>query len=143
MHTASSVPWLGIVSIVDILVFGIYMMAAAQIGAAWLVVAFWAFVLLALIARALTTRRMSAIARMVATEQRSVALALHSAIHHPLLWISMQTRIALALGIVFLMAVKPDLVGALVAVGVSLVAGVIVALLTQGNENAQHQEKSV
>lgn len=141
LHTASRVPWLGIVSMVDILIFGVYMMAAAQIGAAWLIVAFWALVVLALIALALTTRRMSAIARMVATEQGSVTLALHNAIRHPLLWISMQTRVAIALGIVFLMTVKPDLAGSLLVMGVAIALGLASALLTQGNATARQQEK--
>jgi hypothetical protein len=49
----------------------------------------------------------------------------------------MQVRVAIALGIVFLMTVKPDLTGSLLAIGVAAGLGLIVALLVRGRGQAQ------
>jgi hypothetical protein len=49
-------------------------------------------------------------------------------LNHPLLRIGIQTRVAIGLGIVFLMTIKPDLVGSLLTIGVATVLGVASAL---------------
>ena len=46
----------------------------------------------------------------------------------PLLWVSIQIRVAVALGIVFLMTFKPDLNGSLVTIAVAAVLGLVAAL---------------
>jgi hypothetical protein len=129
--------WLIIASMIDLVIFGGYMMMVARIGAAWLIVAFWALILLAILGIALTGRRVNAIIRMAATEEGKVSLRLYSAAHHPVLWLSVQTRVAVALGIVFLMTVKPDLLGALLVIGATIALGLASALLTQGSARPQ------
>lgn len=132
----------GIASMVIILVAGFYMMAVAQIGAAWLIVAFWMVVLLIALTLALTSPRMAAIGRAMkaeAVENGPVSPTLYHVVHHPLLWISIQTRVAIALGIVFLMTVKPDLSGALLTVGIAVVLGLAAALPLRGRERPQEE----
>jgi hypothetical protein len=72
---------------------------------------------------ALTGRRMAAIRRAVAVESGTLTLAFQQRLHDPLLWTSIQTRLAIALGIVFLMTVKPGLAGALLTIGVVIILG--------------------
>jgi hypothetical protein len=59
----------------------------------------------------LSFRRMAAIGRVVAAEDGPVSTTLRDLLHHPLLWLAIQTRVAIALGIIFLMTVKPGLGG--------------------------------
>jgi hypothetical protein len=59
----------------------------------------------------------------------------------PLLWASIQIRVAIALGIVFLMTVKPGLGGALLTIGVAIVLGLASALPGWGHVRLQQARK--
>ncbi len=118
---------LGIASMLLILVAGFYMMAVAQIGSAWLIVAFWDLVLLTLLGLILSGPRLSAIQRM-ADLNGPIQPGLSNLLNHPLLRISLQTRISIALGIVFLMTVKPDLPGSLLVSALAVLLGLASAL---------------
>jgi hypothetical protein len=139
MRISTGVRRLGMASMLTMLISGFSMMAIAQIGGAWVIVAFWSLVLLSILAVALSFRRMAAIGRAVTAEIGPVSPALHRLLHHPLLWIAIQTRVAIALGIVFLMTVKPNLSGALLTIGVAIVLGLISALPILGRERAQEE----
>lgn len=129
----------GIAAMVIILVFGFYMMAVANIGAAWLIVGFGMFVLLIILAVALTGPRLGVIKRTVKVGDGLVSPALFQLLHHPILWVSIQIRLAIALGVVFLMTVKPGLSGALVTAGVSAVIGLASTLLLPGRARLQQK----
>jgi hypothetical protein len=60
-------------------------------------------------------------------------------LHHPLLWIASQIRAVITLGIVFLMSVKPDLIGWLLTIDVATVLGLVSALPIPGSERAQQE----
>jgi hypothetical protein len=139
MRVATGVRRLGMASMLALLVSGFSMMAIARIGAAWVIVAFWSLVLLSVLAVTLSFRRMAAIGRSVTAETGPLSPALRQLLHHPLLWIGIQTRVAIALGIVFLMTIKPDLGGALLAMGIAIVLGFISALGIRGRERAQEE----
>jgi hypothetical protein len=119
---------LGPISLAVILLAGLYMTATAWRGAAWIVVALAAMVLMVVLGATLTGLRMPAIGRAVAAESELVSDALRHRLRDPLLWTSIQTRAAIALGIVFLMTVKPDLGGALLTIGVAIVLGLATSL---------------
>jgi hypothetical protein len=138
MRVATSVRRLGMASMLALLVSGFSMMAIAQIGGAWLIVAFWSLVVLALLAVTLSFRRMRTITRAMAADAGAISASLHALLSHPLLWIAIQIRVAIALGIVFLMTVKPDLIGSLLTVGVATVLGLILALPILSRERAQN-----
>lgn len=131
------VRWMGMVSLGIILAFGFYMMAVATIGAAWLIVAFWMFVLLIILAAALTGPRLRAIKRAATGDGGPVSPTLFQLLHHPLLWFSLQTRLAIALGVVFLMTVKPGLSGALLTAGIAAALGLASALLLPSRARPQ------
>jgi len=58
-----------------------------------------------------------------------------------ILWVSIQTRIAIALGIVFLKVAKPDWIGSMLTVGAAVALGVISAL-PMSHRRAQTQTTS-
>jgi hypothetical protein len=139
MRISNSTRRLGIASMLTILVSGFYMMATVWGGVAWIIVAFWTLVLLVVLGLALTGPRMAALGRALATEHGTVSPTLQHLANHPLLWISIQTRVAIALGIIFLMTVKPDLGGSLLTIGVALVLGLASALPIPGRERVQEE----
>ncbi len=136
-HLSTLVGRMAMASMGIILVFGFYLMAVASIGAAWLIVAFWLFVLLIILAAALTSPRLRAIKRATTGEHGPASPTLLRLLHHPLLWISIQTRLAIALGVVFLMTVKPGLSGALVTAGIAVALGLASALLLPSRARPQ------
>jgi hypothetical protein len=100
-------------------------------------VALGALVLVIGLAVAITGPRMAAIGHTLATEKGKLSPTFHSLANHPLLSISIQTRVAIILGIVFLKIVKPDLGGSLLTIGVAVVLGLVSALPMPRRERAQ------
>lgn len=131
--TEEAHPWLSVftslrriypASWMAILLPGFYMMATVWGGAAWITIALAAIILIAVLGAVLTGPRMMAVGRAVVSESGALSPAFRQRLDDPLLWISIQTRIAIALGIVFLMTTKPGLVGSLLAIGVAAILGV-------------------
>ena len=127
----------GMTSMLTTVISGFYMMATAWGGVAWIIVTLGALVLVIVLSVALTGPRMVAIGRSLATEKGLVSQTFHILANHPLLWISIQTRVAIALGIVFLKTAKPDLGGSLLTISVAIVLGLASALPVPRRERAQ------
>lgn len=125
----------GFASMLTTVLTGIYMMMTVWGGVAWVTVSIGALVLVIALAQALTALRMTAIGRACMTA--STPQTFHSLASDSLLWISIQTRIAIILGIVFLKTAKPDWGGSLVTIGVAIVLGIASALLASRRERAQ------
>ena len=94
-------------------------------------------VLVIVLSIALSKPRMMAIGQALATEKGSVPQTLHNLVNHPLLRISIQTRMAIILGIIFLKIAKPDLGGSLLTIGVGVILGVASTLPAARREHAQ------
>ena len=121
---------------IAILLSGLYMVATAwSWTAGWPGVALAALVLLAAFGAALTGPRMASIGR-AAVEIGPVSPALRQRLRDPILWTSIQTRVAIAVGIVFLMTVKPALGGALLAIGVAALLGLAATIPAWGRDRA-------
>jgi hypothetical protein len=116
-----------------ILLTGIYMMATVWGGVAWIIIALAAIVLMVALGTALSGRRMAPIGPAAAAEKGSLSPDLRQRLRDPLLWLSIQARVAIALGIVFLMTVKPGLGGALLTIGAAVVLGLASALPAWGS----------
>ncbi len=127
----------GFVAMLTTVITGIYMMLTDVGGEAWLIVTMGSLALVIALSQVLTAPRMAAIGRALAAEKGLFSPTYRSLVANPLLWISIQTRIAIALGIVFLKAVQPDLIGSLLTVGVAIVLGVASALPISHREQAQ------
>jgi len=111
-----------------ILLPGFYMTATAWRGAAWISIAFAAIILIAVVGAAISGRRMAAIGPAVAAESGRLSPALRQRLGDPLLWASIQTRVAISLGVVFIMTVKPGLAGSLLTIGLAAILGLASAL---------------
>ena len=119
---------LGPIALVLILLPGFYMMATTWGGAAWILVALAAVVVIAILGATLTGARMGRIGRAAGTASGPISPELRNRLHDPVLRISVQTRGAMLFGIVFLMTIKPDLVGSLIVIGIALILGLASAL---------------
>jgi hypothetical protein len=118
---------LGMIAMLTLLVAGFYMMAITWHRAAWILVTLAAIVVM-LPAIVISRRRMAAIERTASTERGSISPAFSHLLHDPLLAFSIQSRVAISLGIVFLMTVKPGLGGSLITIVVAIVLGLASAL---------------
>jgi hypothetical protein len=118
----------GFVSMLTMLLTGIYMIVRVWGGVPWVIVTIGALALEIVLFVAVTGPRMAALERALGTEKGPLSQTFHTLANHPLLWISMQARVAIALGIVFLKTAKPDLTGSLLTIGVAIVIGLASAL---------------
>jgi len=125
------VPGLPLVAVGLLLVVffsGVYLaMRMSALDLAWPKVAVGALLLITLFG-ALTGRRMRAIRRACA-DAKAINSQLFSRLQDPFLKISLGIRIAVFLGIVLLMATKPELWASIIVVGISIILGVLSSVL--------------
>lgn len=72
-----------------------------------------------------------------AAKEEAISPALAGQIHDPILWTSVQVGAAIAVGIVYLMTLKPDLLGSLVTIAIVIVLGLVSALPTWRGTHAE------
>ncbi len=137
MRVPAEMSRVGMLSMLTLLIAGFYMMAITWGAVAWISVTLGAIVLMILLGMVLTRQRMAAIGKTVSTERGSISSALSQLLHDPVLSISLQIRVAMALGIVFLMTVKPGLGGSLLTIGIAIILGLIPALPMTRRARAQ------
>jgi hypothetical protein len=130
---------LGPLSMLTILITGFYMMATVWHGVAWLIIALGALILMVVLGGALTGPRMASIGRALATENGPVSSSLHDLLHNSLLWLSLRIRVSIALGIVFLMTLKPNLLGSLITMAVVIVLGLAFSLPARSRDREKVQ----
>src|SRR5512143_1828866 len=128
LGTVKSADRLGFVSMLTTVATGIYMLLTYWGWVAWILVVLGALVLEIVLFVVLAKPRMAAIEQALATEQGSVSQTLHDLVSHPILWISVRTRVAIILGIVLLKFTKPSLGASLLTIGVAIVLGLASAL---------------
>jgi hypothetical protein len=139
MGILKNVRTVGFASMLTAVITGFYMMLTAWGGAAWLLVTLGALVLVIALSLVLSGPRMVAIGKALAMGKGALTPTYYGLANHPLLWISIQTRVAIALGIVFLKVAKPDWAGSLLTIGVAIVLGVASALYMPGREHARER----
>ena len=114
-----------------ILVTGLYMVATVWGPRGWILVALGSLVLLGVIGTQGTGRRMARIGPAVGHTQGPLSAELRERLRSPILLMSLRVRLAIVLGVVFLMTVKPSaaasLVVMLVGVALGLLAGQVPA----------------
>jgi hypothetical protein len=126
----------GFPSMLTTVLTGIYMMLKAWGWAPWIVVTIGSLVLVIALSVALSKPRMMAIGQALAKEKGPASPTFHNLVNHPILWISLQTRVTIVLGIVFLKIIKPDLGGSLLTIGVAIMLGLASALPMPRRERA-------
>ena len=128
MGILKSVRGVGFVSMLATVLTGIYMTLFVWGGAAWIIVTLASLVLVIALSLVVTGPRMAAIGRALATERGPLSQTFSGLANNPLLWISIESRVAIALGIVFLKTAKPGAGGSLLVMAVAIVLGLAAAL---------------
>jgi hypothetical protein len=127
----------GFVSMLTTVITGVYMIVRDYGREPWILVTVGSLVLVIALAQVVTAPRMAAIGRALAAEKVPLSQTFHSLTNHLLLWISLQTRVAIALGIIFLKIAKPDWGGSLITIGIAIVLGAASVLPMLRRERAQ------
>lgn len=150
-NTQEARGWLGLfrvlrhfypASFVTILVTGIYMMAATWGGAPWIAIGFLGLLAMPAIAGTMTARRVRRIGPELGG---SVELdgSLRGRLADPGLRLSHRLRIGLAVGIIFLMTVKPGWIGSLAAiVAFTALGGLADVVIRRGAEGGPVPDRS-
>ena len=102
---------------------------------AWIVVSLVAMLLIPILGAAISGPRLQAIGRVVTTESGQLSPTFHNLLNDPFLWASVHIRIAIALGILFLMMIKPSLGGAVISIGIAALLGLasVLPIFRRGN----------
>jgi hypothetical protein len=111
---------------------GVYMMATRWSHQAWAGLGLVGMVLMVAIGAAVTGRRMRTIGPAVPASDGPLPAALRDRLADPALRRSASVRVALALGIVFNMSVKPATGGTVAALVIAAVLGFIAAEVSRG-----------
>jgi hypothetical protein len=137
MGILKNVRKVGFVSMATTVITGLYLMLTVWGGVAWIIVTLGSLVLVIGLAQAVTAPRMAAIGQALVMGKGSLSKTFHDLANHPLLAASIQTRVAIALGIVFLKIAKPDLGGSLLTIGVAIALGLASTLYMPRRERVQ------
>ena len=124
---------------VVILIAGIYMVVTVWgERAPWAGVALVALIVLAVGSTFTQGRRMAALGESVVVPPDSAAVtgAVWTQAHDAVTWVSVNVSAAFAIGIVYLMTLKPDALGSVIALLIALVVGLVFGFLTQGRPAA-------
>ena len=116
-----------------LLLTGLYMMATHWSHQAWAGLGLVGMVPMAIIGATVTGRRMKVIGRSVVAGDGPIPGVLRERFEDPALRMSTSVRVALALGIVFNMSVKPATGGAVAALVVATVLGLLAAQFGRGS----------
>jgi hypothetical protein len=127
------------ISFLVIVIAGIYMVVKVWgEKAPWAGVALIAFIILGVAATFIQGRRMATLGQSAVGESDSAPVtgALWTQAHDPVTWVSVNASAAFAIGIVYLMTLKPDALGSVIALLIALVVGLVFGFLTQGRPAA-------
>jgi hypothetical protein len=122
-----------------ILIAGIYMVVTVWgERAPWAGIAIIALLLMMIVSALLQGRRMAALGQSAATQPDSAPVTdtLWTQAHDAVTWVAVNTSAAFAIGIVYLMTLKPDALGSVIALLIALVIGLVFGFLTQGRAAA-------
>lgn len=131
---------LGFASMLAAVLTGLYMTATGGGPTPWIYTTIGALVLLIGLT-GVSGPRVAAAGRALARETAQLSGSFHSIANHPLLFLSLYTRIAIILGIVFLKTAKPDWTGSLLTIGVAIALGAA-STLSVSRQVQAHSEAS-
>jgi hypothetical protein len=102
-------------------------------------VALGTLLLLSILLSKFTANNMAAVQQALTDDSIFQSVALLVAIRHPNLWVTMQIRVAIILGIVFLMMMKSGLIESLLAITAAAILGLMLSIRTFIHTRAQQQ----
>jgi hypothetical protein len=118
---------IGPASALLVLIPGIYMTVTSWGWVAWILVALAAWLVIA-VAGAVNGIRIVALERALSSESGAISQPIRDSVRDPLFPASWFGRVGIAFGVLFLMAVKPDLAVSVLAIVVAAAAGVGLAV---------------
>ena len=118
---------LGGASVAALLVFGLYLTAVTWGPTGWIAVGLLSLLLIAVLG-ALSGIRLSRVVAAAGSGEGSLCEDLRTQLQAPLFVASVRARTALALGVVFVMTVKPEATVSLLVIAIALALGVASAL---------------
>ncbi len=130
---------LGFTSMLITVLVGLYMIWIEWGFVAWIVVSLAALLLVIGLNIVVTRPRLLAVGRTFAKDKGVITEAFHNQANHKLLWVSIQNRVAIVLGITFLMIAKPDITISLLTLVVSAIVGLAAAIPFLRRERVQEQ----
>jgi hypothetical protein len=123
-----TVPLLGALGGIGVFIPGLFLAAREKLwAAAWIQAAMTAAVVMALLGVAFTGPRMRALGKLAMAGGQAAADA-SGRLRDPLVLYSLRVRAALGLGVLYLMAAKPDLVTTLIAMGIAVILGIVLGV---------------
>lgn len=130
LSVLGSIRVIGPLALVTILVPGLYMAATSTGWQGWNVAAIAAMLVMAALGAASNATRLPGIGRSIGPLRGALPPEARARLRDPLVWSSVQIRIGIALGIVLNMTVKPDALGAVLALVAFALLGWAAALVT-------------
>lgn len=115
---------IGSIALVLVLIPGVYMMVVAWTTAMWASIGFIGLLLMGAFSGMITSRKIKQIKKMLPGES-TVGPKLKSSLTDNALLFSVKIRTTLLVGIIFLMTVKPDLIGSIITIVVSFALGFV------------------
>jgi hypothetical protein len=128
---------LGFSSMLMAVITGVYMILTEWGFIPWIDVTIGALILVIFLSIVLTRPHMATIGKAMFAQKGRIIKDLPVLANHPLLWISIKTRVAIALGIVFLKTAKPELGGSLLAIVVAIALGLTTSLYLPRHKRVQ------
>ncbi len=129
----------GFISMLVTVIVGLYMIWIEWGFVSWIIVSLVALLAVIVLNLAVTRPRMVAVGQTFAKDKGMITEAFHHQANHPLLWVSIQSRVAIVLGISFLMIAKPDLTISLLTLVLSAVIGLAAAIPFLRRERVQEK----
>jgi uncharacterized membrane protein len=131
---AQVTPWVGVLRALPgftvaaagvTLISGLYLATRVGVlGFGWVRVSFGSMIVMAILGGPVVRSKMRALLHAAAdADGRVMASTSQRVASHPLLRVSLRTRVAVALAIVYLMILKPDLGASLLLIGAALATG--------------------
>ena len=120
----STISKAGGVSMILILFPGIYMMSAWRDNASWIIIGFVGLILLGAIGGIITGRKMRGLKKML-SGNKVESIIIKSGLPINSFLFSIKIRTMILFGVVFMMSVKPDMIGSLITLAVAILLGII------------------
>ncbi len=134
---------INLITILFILIPGIYMMSAVWKNAIWISVSFIAIIFMAVIGGTVTGRKMKNI-KIILSNGKNISPMLKEILNDNMLMYSLKIRTVVFLGIVFLMTFKPSLTGSVTVFITSVILGFIpFAPRVHAGELMEAEQKSI
>jgi hypothetical protein len=122
-------------AMVIIILPGIHMMSEVWGFNSWIIMAFIGIIINSVLFMNITRRRLRFYLKSSAKEETNLSFEKDAALNDPILWLSVNIRISVIIGIIFLMTIKPEMLWSIVTILSSIILGLIFTVLKKKLKN--------